>query len=192
VLKSGGWCTPEYAQRLARAVEQRTPVPFRLLTDMQVPGVDCLPLQHKLPGWWSKMELCRPDIVGDALYFDLDTLIYGDLEPLVSFGRAGMLRDFYRAQMLESGVMYLPEWARRAVWQFWSKNPGRWMSGRFAGDGPLFSFALHGHVHALQDSVSGLHSYKVHGKRRDTRVLCYHGKPRPHETEHWNDVSGHG
>jgi hypothetical protein len=192
VLKSGGWCTVEYAQRLAAAVSSRTKVPFRLLTDMVVPGVECVPLQHNLPGWWSKLELCRPDIVGDALYFDLDTILYGDIEPLVNFGRLGLLRDFYRADVYESGVMYLPEWARKAVWQHWSVNPQRWMSGRFVGDGAFIHHALYGRGNALQDGVSGIHSYKVHGKRQDTRVLCYHGSPRPHETRHWNDVPGHG
>ena len=39
-----------------------------------------------LPGWWAKMKLLSPDDrdpVDPTIYFDLDTVIVGDLDPLV-------------------------------------------------------------------------------------------------------------
>ena len=38
------------------------------------------------PGWWSKVELFRPDIpCGRTLYLDLDTYIVGSLKPILDF-----------------------------------------------------------------------------------------------------------
>lgn len=176
VLKSGGWCGPEHAQRLAASIPGLT-----LLTDMDVPGVNCVPLKHGWQGWWSKLELCRPDIDGDVLYFDLDTLIYGDVKPLM-VGRDALLGDFYKPR-LESGVMYLTEASRRKIWKRFTADPKGAMK-QYRMDGKFFADCLP-HAADLRKLVPGIHSYKVHGKRADTRVLCFHGKPRPDETELW-------
>lgn len=176
VLRNGGWCGPEHAQRLAASV------PLTLLTDMDVLGVDCLPLQHGWPGWWSKLEICRPDISGDVLYFDLDTMIFGDITPLLELGRDCLLGDFYKPK-LESGVMYLTGTTRQRIWKRFTADPEGAMK-RCRMDGRFFAECLPG-AEDIRKLVSGIHSYKVHGKRDDTRVLCFHGKPRPHETELW-------
>ena len=84
VLKSGGDFTPEHVYALKNALNEHLPEHrFYCFTDVDCMPVWMIPLIHDLPGWWSKMELCRPDeIPGTVLYIDLDTVILGDLSPL--------------------------------------------------------------------------------------------------------------
>lgn len=59
------------------------------LTDLKrlhVPGVKVVPLINqwqKCRGWWAKIELFRPDITDDLFYLDLDTVIAGDIRPIL-------------------------------------------------------------------------------------------------------------
>ena len=59
---------------------------FRCLSNVPVPGVQCIPLTSGFEGWWPKVELWRPDLPeGRSVYFDLDTLIIRDPAPIVNF-----------------------------------------------------------------------------------------------------------
>lgn len=180
VLRSGGWCGPEHAQRLAKDLGTRANRRLTLITDMDVTGVDCIPLKHGWAKWWSKLEICRPDIHGDVLYLDLDTMVFGDIEPLM-VGRDAMLGDFYRPK-LESGVMYLTAASRKRIWERFTQDPAGSIR-RYVQDGKFFAECLD--AADLRKLVPGLHSHKVHGKRDDTRLLIFHGEPRPDKTEHW-------
>ncbi|KKL89028.1 hypothetical protein LCGC14_1918760, partial [marine sediment metagenome] len=46
-----------------------------------IKGVTVIKLKHNWPGWWSKIELFRPDLSSDntTIYFDLDVLILKDI-----------------------------------------------------------------------------------------------------------------
>jgi hypothetical protein len=176
VSRSGGWVTPDYPERLYKATGAT------ILTDMALP-FKTVPLQHDWPGWWAKMEIFRPDIKGDWLYMDMDTIVTGDIKPLLNVGKLALLGDYYR-DILETGVMYLPEWARRMVWNRWIEAPNLWMK-TYNGDGHFIRETIGALALDLRKIVDGLHSYKVDGLRPDTRLLIYHGQPRPHMTEHW-------
>lgn len=85
VLKSGGRYTAEWVQRLKRGIERHTSEPhsFVCLADVEVPGVEVLPLREGWAGWWSKIELFRPGLLtGPTLYLDLDVVVVGDVAPL--------------------------------------------------------------------------------------------------------------
>lgn len=90
VWKQGGaYRTPEYVERLARAVARHLDQPHRFvcLTDYggEVDGAEVIPLLHGWPGFWSKIELYRPGLfTGPVLYLDLDTIICGPLDDIVS------------------------------------------------------------------------------------------------------------
>jgi len=59
---------------------------FRCLSNVPVPGVECIPLTLGFEGWWPKVELWRPDLpAGRNVYFDLDTLIIRNPAPIVRF-----------------------------------------------------------------------------------------------------------
>ena len=87
VLRSGGRYTTEWVLRLKRGIERHSSGPHRFvcLADVDVPGVEVLPLRECWPGWWSKIELFRPGLLtGPTLYLDLDVVVVGDVAPLLS------------------------------------------------------------------------------------------------------------
>jgi len=75
-------------QRLHDTVAKWIDRPFNFYTltnDMKakLPGKK-IELKHDWPGWWSKMELHRPNLPeGRTLYLDLDSHIVGELAPLL-------------------------------------------------------------------------------------------------------------
>jgi len=80
--------TPTDVQRLRDSVAKWIDRPFNfyvLTNDMKakLPGKK-IELKHNWPGWWSKMELHRPNLPeGRTLYLDLDSHIVGSLAPLL-------------------------------------------------------------------------------------------------------------
>lgn len=120
VLKSGGDFDAEYVERLRDGVKKYLGIRFVCLSDVDVP-CERIPLTQNLPGWWSKMELFRPDIEGDIFYLDLDTVIVGDLRPVVALEGVRMLNGDL------SAVMTLPQACRSVVWQKWIEDPKKHM-----------------------------------------------------------------
>lgn len=103
VLRSGGVYRPEHVEGLRAQVSHWLPgVRFVCLSDMEV---DCerVPLEAGWPGWWSKVELFR-HFKGRTLYLDLDTVLVGDPEPLMT-GEFLMCRNWVHPHLLTSAVM---------------------------------------------------------------------------------------
>lgn len=196
VLRGGGEYLPRHAQVLAKQVEKHLCADVVCYSDVPVPGVDVIPLQFKWPGWWAKMELFDPRVRGDLLYFDLDTIVVGDLGAIASVNRLTILRDFYRdgkrkPEGLGSGVMYLPEAERAEIWDKWIQQPEKYISHyRMMGKGDqafLEDWSMERWAR-WQDLVpKQVMSWKVHelsaGIPPTCRVICFHGRPRPWRTE---------
>lgn len=180
VLRSGGEYKPEHVQWLARQVPGLV-----CLTDMRVAGVDTLPLQHGWKGWWSKLELFRPNIVGDLLYLDLDTVVRGDLSAFER-GKTTVLRDFYHPTRMGSGLMYIAQADKQRVWDAFTADPDRHMAEcvtrhRWGDQGFLQDYI--GHCDKWQDVLPGaVCSFKVNYSDAAT-VVCFHGKPRPFDVK---------
>ena len=176
VLRSGGDFRPEHAQRLARQVPGLV-----CLSDVPVPGVATRALQHGWPGWWSKMEAFAPELEGDVLLIDLDTLVLRmPALPAVTT----VLPDFYRPELMGSGFMYLTAADRARCWAEWIKDPGghmrRCRTRQCWGDQgflqPLIGAAARWGANVV--------SWKVHCKAGippGAEVVCFHGRPRPWE-----------
>jgi hypothetical protein len=85
VYRSGGRLYSErYVENLSRMVARYLSLPHRFvcLSDVDVP-CERIPLVTGWPGYFSKLELFRPGLFpGPVLYFDLDTIIHGDIDPL--------------------------------------------------------------------------------------------------------------
>jgi hypothetical protein len=135
------------------------------------------------------MEVFSPQIKGDLLYFDLDTLIVGDLRKLAVTKELTLLRDFYRDGLrreegLQSSMMYLPEADRAEVWEAFARNPGRVIVDYVIGGDQAFLERFYiEKAERWQDRFPGaVVSYKVHcrkGVPADASVICFHGRPRP-------------
>lgn len=189
VLRSGGpTYDPRWVYALKRGANQHLPDhEFICLTD--VGGITPnwrAPMTHPWPGWWAKMGLFDPELFPRdrlVLYFDLDTLLLGDLTFLAEYdGEFGMIRGFYHP-VRQSGVMaWRPGRLSDLVWEKWMEDPDGHISS-FRGDGRW----LHQHlpeegVDQLLDLFPGrIVSYKVDAKQGPpdgARVVCGHGKPR--------------
>lgn len=139
------------------------------------------------PGWWSKMALFSPELKGDLLYFDLDTVIVGSIEELFT-GKLTMLSDFNLLHYVASGVMYLPEADRKPVWDEWIKDPeGHMRKHRGHGDGGFLSKFYKTTALRWQDILPGkIVSYKKHCKEgvpKSASVVAFHGRPRPRDVD---------
>ena len=174
VLKSGGCYTPEYVERLKAGVDANlSGHRFVCLSDMDVP--DRIPLTENLPSWWSKLELFK--LKGPVLYFDLDTVITGDLTEIASYPHTfTMLSDFYRLERPASGVM---AWNGDYSHLLIEYDPNVKYPGH--GDQGYLGYKL-GKVDRFQDLFPGqITSRKVFRTRKpNERVVCFHGEPRPH------------
>lgn len=184
VYKTGGEYTAEYVNRLADSLQ-----PFgnvTCLTDSPA-SLKCnqLPLVMDLPGWWSKLELFARFRKGRTVYFDLDTVINGDISPLLHMpGPFAMLSDFYKPERAASGVMAWDGDYFRIFDNFHPSFMAKYRTPAKWGDQGWISDQI-GPVMRIQDECPGLvASYKAHSEqqRQAAAIVCYHGQPRPHMT----------
>lgn len=197
VLKSGGDFDFEYVTRLKSMVERHVTVPytFYCLTDlkMQWSVVPILELCEDWHGWWSKIELFRPNLVEEdrIVYFDLDTFIVGNIDCILEREEDFIgLRPFnpLRAKdplKVASGVMSWKNDGTYNLFYHWfdgmrhpqqNKGDQDYISRILSDRGLKFTY--------LQDVVKGIYSYKRHVRGRnsmavDAKVICFHGRPRP-------------
>lgn len=196
VLRSGGPFTPEYVSCLYNMVGRNVTMgyDFVCLTDLPVDidGCTAIPLADDLPGWWSKMELFRPGLfrTDRVVYLDLDTLIMGNIDRLLSLhGGFYGLRPWNsvnrRSGQLGSGMMAWHNGSFNFIYEGFNLAK---VSPR-DGDQAFISAALSARGKnwlALQDHIQGIRSYKREcrgGPPIDTRVVCFHGRPRVHECQ---------
>jgi hypothetical protein len=175
VLRSGKDFGPEHVQWLAAQVPG-----IVCLSDVPVPGVETIALRTNWPGWWAKMETFDPALVaGDVLLMDLDTVV---LELPAMPTETTVANDFYRPALMGSGFMFLTAADRARCWRAFLSDPERHMREcttrqRWGDQG--FLQPLLGHGARWGDEVR---SYKLHcqaGVPRGTKVVCFHGQPRP-------------
>jgi hypothetical protein len=185
----------EYVEKLFDGIEAHLKVPhkFWCITDdpAKIPAyVSPLPVDEGVKGWWNKIALFRPGILpaGErVLYFDLDTMIMGDLSDLAAYrGRFGMARDFYFPHHCSSTVMAWEAGTLDHIWRVWDRC-GR-PEFQIGGDQEWIESIEPG-ADRLQDLLPDqLVSYKVSCRDngfapKGTRVVAFHGKPRPHEID---------
>lgn len=183
VWRSGGDYDLEYVERLVTSLPGQRVV---CLSDQPVP-CERIPLAYGWPGWWSKMEVFRPDVPGDFLYMDLDTVVRGPIDDFLAVGCLTLLRDFYREWGLGSGLMFLPEADRAEIWREWIARPEHWMAvHQVGGDQEFLERYWLARAARWQAVLPGrVASYKASGKaeRDAAAVVCFHGPPRPRDVQ---------
>ena len=195
-----------HVQSLARQCAQFAPgVDFICITPEFIPGVDCRPCTHKWPGWWHKYEIFAPHIRGKILYMDIDTVIRDSLSDIVAVDKLTLLRDAYRdgkklKEGLQASLMLLPDADRAEIWEDWIRHPEDHMERLgFKGDQPMLEQHFLKRAQRWQDVLPGqIVSYKVDcggGNAfrpatipADARLIFFHGRPRPWQTEQFKDL----
>lgn len=200
VLKTGQWhnghipCDyrAEHVQWLARQFQRFAPRhDFACLSDQQVPGITTIPLLHGWPGWWSKIELFREDF-GPAFYVDLDVVVVGDMSEMIVYPhRFTAWCATGRKHKVQSSVM---AWtgARPDLFEVFRDNPEHWMrvctTPECWGDQGFIGEHLQGSWDEIGDLFPGaVGSYHLdfasghRDPRPETRLVVFHGAPRPWE-----------
>ena len=201
VLRSGGDFGPEYVHNLIGSLRRNSGEEnpeYICLTDMDIksPYFKTVPLKKDLPGWWSKVEIFRPGITTAkyCVYFDLDTVILKDVSDLLSAQIPGSFAALLPWNSINrasgdfaSGVM---RW-ETALYPFFYNEYEKNKDRIFAGDQQYFSYMVRKRGYPwsrLQQYFPGIYSYKRNARNgtvpRDARIVCFHGKPRPHEVNH--------
>lgn len=178
----------EYVARLQRVVQEHLDRPHRFvcLSDTEVP-CERIPLEHDWPGWWSKIELHRPEnFDGRVLYLDLDTSVVGSLEEIASYdGSFGMINDWIHDWHGASGVM---------AWEHTERTCDL-IYGEFLRSTPEGAMASHrGHQSWVNGSVEWDPLREMYpgqivsrwleceaGVPENARIVCWHGTPRPRD-----------
>lgn len=195
VLKSGGDFDERYVLALRHGVDKNLHKNHRFvcLSDVSITCCERIRLEHGWKGWWSKLELFRQGLFDDdmVLYLDLDTLIVGDMDPLLDIDhKFSMLHGFRHVERRASGVMIWrgdyshlyeemvlradeildPDTQQFLPWDqdFIDKNVQKFYGFRPTPIQPMFP----------------VFSYKRHCKEglpRRASIVCFHGVPRPHQ-----------
>ena len=196
VLKSGGTYTIDYVVKLKSMIDRNTTIPygFICLTDMDIDKNICesIKLIRGQAGWWSKIELFRPNLMNakQIIYFDLDTIILKNIDDILDFQHN--FSALYpwneknrRNGLCASGMM---AWRNDNTFSFIFDrfDPGR-TKNYPRGDQEYISQTLRTKKKKpefLQNLFLGIYSYKRNCRERlpkNARIICFHGKPRLHE-----------
>lgn len=197
-LKWGTKYGAQYVNRLYWGVKRNTTLPFNFHCFTENPeDINKEIITHDLPykkldGWWNKLYLFSEEvpIEGRIFYIDLDTLITGNIDPIMSHdGGFVVLRDFFTGiasgirtnDYVGSGLMSFEAHKYSHIWEKFMENPASIIA----------SIKPHGdQVWIMRQQPERLYwqdlfpnqvvSFKVHCRNQlppDARIVCYHGKP---------------
>jgi len=199
VLKTGGeYYDYKYVNNIVDSIRENISTSYRIvcITDNDI-GLsnhidEIIPFKHNWPKWWGKIELFRPDILqdGQIFFFDLDTFIVGCLDDIIAYrGPFCGLRDFYNLEVMASGFMSWQGSRFTRIYDEFVKRPEHFMQvNEVAGDQAFIRRLVQSNQFFQDQFPNQIVSYKVHCGNGDdkkvpsnARVLCFHGKPKPHE-----------
>jgi hypothetical protein len=195
VLNKGPGCAYDvgYVNSLRKGVEKYLSLPHRFvcLSNVEVP-CERIELKYNWPVWWAKMELFRPDLdLDNTLFFDLDTIIVNDLSDIAKVKKFTVIANWINkpGKGNGSGMMFLAD--RSRVWNDWIAAPAKHIQ-ECGGNGDGKFIVPYAESIWSMEVPGQVKSYKKNILPRDlipdgTRVICFHGTPRPHEIKkpHW-------
>jgi hypothetical protein len=153
------------------------------------------------PGWWGKLKVFTQH-TGPTLWIDIDCAVIGNLDRLVAKGTRGgdLVAAKNWAQSGHGGIQSSVVYWEDLTWlldDFDESNicwPPEKRTGPFWGDQEFLTHLRdRGKLHHAEFDPQNILSYKYHCRGRsilhaETSVVCFHGKPDPHEvTEEWLD-----
>lgn len=143
------------------------------------------------------MEIMGASFAGPALIVDLDTVFLQPFEIREEHRDSWLMirdpnRDGSRGHTkLAGGFSYIPEEARKRIFEKWMEGPKNHMAEACGDDQLFYMKHFKDEVICFQDHyIDQVVSYKIHirslGVRPENRVVYFHGRPRPWElSEDW-------
>jgi len=151
-------------------------------------GVEAIEPEPGLLGWWNKIALFKHGKLpeGRAMFFDLDTVPVGSLDDLASYRGpiAGMRDPFYKTRF-GSAIMAWNVRSSEYIWNAYEKAGRPQFDPE--GDQAFIELVIPRFTDRWQDFLPGqIVSFKADcrplgGVAPGARIICFHGKPRPHE-----------
>jgi hypothetical protein len=196
--------SPEWGDKLARSIRRHSPkAEIVAVTDFPREAfkedIECHEFLYSERSWSCMMELYRPEIVKDrAILVGLDTVAVGDLSDIEGAveqtGACHILPlDPYRKPLVCNGVVGVNHDTSQTIWFTWA-------AGRARGDLDSSTYKMFGNFSemvwlrhnsppsALWDRVTPgqIESYKCSVRKREglteaTRMVYFHGRPKPHQ-----------
>lgn len=200
VLKTGGDYLPEHVQALAEQVKRYTSIEYRFVcySDIEIDGVETIPLIANYPGWWSVPEVFRQK--GPTVITGIDTVIRDSLDPLFELALKSkgkdfwMIRAFNPKNIYASGIMvYNGDWS--GIWDDF-KYPESTENLKAGEQDHTIRYLRRNGItpKIIQNEINGIYSYKKHCRKNipsDSRVILFHGIPRPFDVPSiWNPIIG--
>lgn len=150
-------------------------------------GIHPVRLVHDWPGWWSKIELFRPNLFpGERIvYLDLDLVILGDLSSIADsrYDFVASRPRFYKAGALNSSVLAFVGGSRPEIYA----NMGPRERAHYdslgvpwGGDQGYISRFVNGAYLPVQALVNTA-IWKRDGIPEGTDLLYFSGEPKPTE-----------
>lgn len=152
-------------------------------------GIDLIVIDDSpYDGWWCKISCFREH--GPVLFFDLDTIIVGDLEPMMKACEENefiLLEKFQKPYIQNrrgtSGVM---GWKgdMRFMLEDFEKNEKKYRTEYVGDDQYEYDRVVDFTTYWQVLNPEWIRSYKIHLRKVNTRlhpecrVVCYHGKPK--------------
>jgi len=172
LVRQGTKYGPEYVERLKEQAWETSGLRTIVLGDQEDADIE---LEHGWPGWWSKLELFRPDIPRPFIYVDLDSFILGDISPLM--GDTAICREWHPnikgCGRVQSSIIAVGEY-RKDIWETFIEKPQHWMQAN--GDQNYLEKFQWKFIQDFYPDMVG--SYKIHNKEKPIhRVVTFHGKP---------------
>lgn len=181
-VKQGNKYGDEYVRKLQRGISSQLTTHqgniFTCFTDSPVEGVLCEPLPAELPGWWAKLGLFK--LEEPLIYFDLDVVVTGNLDPLLNYDGFGIIRDWWQPSF-NSSVMKLTG-REGHVWKSFTDGAMR----KFYGDQDFISSVI---PDAKTFPAEWFPSYKAshceEAAPEGAIAVIFHGLPKPHQCGGW-------
>lgn len=204
-LKWGTLYSAEYVNILYAMLKRNLTIPFELIcftddaTDIDSNvKIKFLP-ENNLKGWWNKMYLFSEDtgLSGHVFYLDLDTMITGNIDDIVSF-KDSKLKILSKGAMQEteehrkqfdgdygSGLMSWTHELARGIWEVFKMN--QHAMNQLPGDQDFLKAIIpKSSIEFFQDIFPDqIYSYKYqcyeNGLPETAKIVCFHGVPNPKE-----------
>lgn len=171
----------EYVAKLKAGIEKHYSSPLRFHVVTEGPA-----------SWWAKLQLFQPGRFPEGercVYFDLDTLITGSLDDILSWDGPFMaIKNWWQKGQLSSGFMSWTAGEADHIWTEYEKAGCPTDDPR--GDQAWIASRMPNAVYVQDMFPNQLFSFKANclsGVPENARVVCFHGEPRPHETKLWTN-----
>lgn len=192
--------TAEYVYRLKEGVESNTTVDHRFIcfTNEELPGVETRTPLFDVPGWWNQVNVFGMRAFEQAVYFDLDTVIAGNIDWIGYRCRDFCALPRVRNGKIQTGIMkYTPEHAAYVTDEFRLRRSGLKERGCFVppikGEEKSVALNFFGEIFAGrwvrlavgcgEEIVIYKNHYRGRERLESPSIICFSCRPRPHEVD---------